>query len=434
MAGSESSFYDDSGFAPVTVPHAVTPLSWRYWNAQRVAAAVDLPAPLQRRAAGQLAPAGQPDHGRIRRGHGQRDGRDQRPAGGHPPGRVPAVLGRAHRPRHLGRQPALGPGGRQLPAGAADELRPRAEQRGLLPAGRDLPGRQAAGAPPGVPIRRVRPAGRRAQLAAAGGRGVHHRLGTADARRRQPAGRAVRRSQAGRRAGRAGQPGHARRHDHDAEPDRTGADHPVVDRQPQAVHGAGHAGLPRRGQPRPVPADRVPGRVVPARRLLPERRAAAAVRPEPAPALPVRRHGDASPGPADGRGDPEERAQLQHGPLLALPAVAALPRRLRRARAAGLGRGPGLAQRERRPGLAGPGGAERARHGEAGPEPAVGRHLGHPAQRDTRPPGPVGRHQAGRRPARRLAAQFGGDGLPPGHRVERGRLRLQRLHPRPGDR
>jgi beta-galactosidase len=33
MAGSESSFYDDSGFALVTVPHAVTPLSWRYWNA-----------------------------------------------------------------------------------------------------------------------------------------------------------------------------------------------------------------------------------------------------------------------------------------------------------------------------------------------------------------------------------------------------------------
>ena len=33
MAGSESSFYDDSGFALVTVPHTVTPLSWRYWNA-----------------------------------------------------------------------------------------------------------------------------------------------------------------------------------------------------------------------------------------------------------------------------------------------------------------------------------------------------------------------------------------------------------------
>jgi len=32
MAGSETSFYDDSGFAPVTVPHTVTPLSWRDWN------------------------------------------------------------------------------------------------------------------------------------------------------------------------------------------------------------------------------------------------------------------------------------------------------------------------------------------------------------------------------------------------------------------
>ena len=33
MAGAESSFYDDSAFAPVTVPHTVAPLSWRYWNA-----------------------------------------------------------------------------------------------------------------------------------------------------------------------------------------------------------------------------------------------------------------------------------------------------------------------------------------------------------------------------------------------------------------
>jgi beta-galactosidase len=32
MAGSESSFYDDSGFALVTLPHAVAPLSWRDWN------------------------------------------------------------------------------------------------------------------------------------------------------------------------------------------------------------------------------------------------------------------------------------------------------------------------------------------------------------------------------------------------------------------
>jgi beta-galactosidase len=35
MAGGESLFYDDSGFAPVTLPHAVTPLSWRYWNASQ---------------------------------------------------------------------------------------------------------------------------------------------------------------------------------------------------------------------------------------------------------------------------------------------------------------------------------------------------------------------------------------------------------------
>ncbi|MGD0243791.1 MAG: glycoside hydrolase family 2 TIM barrel-domain containing protein [Streptosporangiaceae bacterium] len=31
-AGSESSFYDDSNFAPVTLPHTVTPLSWQNWD------------------------------------------------------------------------------------------------------------------------------------------------------------------------------------------------------------------------------------------------------------------------------------------------------------------------------------------------------------------------------------------------------------------
>jgi beta-galactosidase len=31
-AGSEGTLYDDSGFAPVTVPHAVTPLSWGSWD------------------------------------------------------------------------------------------------------------------------------------------------------------------------------------------------------------------------------------------------------------------------------------------------------------------------------------------------------------------------------------------------------------------
>ena len=32
MAGSESSFYDDSNFAPIALPHNVTPLSWRNWD------------------------------------------------------------------------------------------------------------------------------------------------------------------------------------------------------------------------------------------------------------------------------------------------------------------------------------------------------------------------------------------------------------------
>ncbi len=31
-SGSESSFFDDSNFAPVTLPHTVTPLSWQNWN------------------------------------------------------------------------------------------------------------------------------------------------------------------------------------------------------------------------------------------------------------------------------------------------------------------------------------------------------------------------------------------------------------------
>jgi beta-galactosidase len=31
-SGSESSFYDDSNFAPVTVPHTVIPLSWQNWD------------------------------------------------------------------------------------------------------------------------------------------------------------------------------------------------------------------------------------------------------------------------------------------------------------------------------------------------------------------------------------------------------------------
>jgi beta-galactosidase len=35
MAGSESAFYDDSNFAPVTIPHTVAPLSWQNWDYNR---------------------------------------------------------------------------------------------------------------------------------------------------------------------------------------------------------------------------------------------------------------------------------------------------------------------------------------------------------------------------------------------------------------
>ena len=219
-----------------------------------------------------------------------------------------------------------------------------------------------------------------------------------------------------------------------AEPDRVRAGQPVVAGQPQAVHGPGHAEFPRHRQPHAVPADRVPRGVLPARRLLPEREAAAAVRPQPAPALPVRRHGHGRPGAAQGRRDPQERVQLQHGPLLALPAVTGLPRRVRRARPAGLGGGAGLAQREQHGGLAGCCGAGRQGHGDQGPEPSLGDHLGHPAERMQELPRAVGRDQAGRAGAGQHPAEFRRDGLPRGPHLERGRLRLQRLRDQRQDR
>ena len=86
------------------------------------------------------------------------------------------------------------------------------------------------------------------------------------------------------------------------------------------------------------------------------------------------------------------------------------------------------------PALAGPRGAERPRHGDQGPEPSLGGHLGHQAQRDPGLPRAVGRDQAGRAGARPLAAEFRRDGVPRGRHLERGRLRLQRLRDRPEDR
>ena len=99
MAGSESSFYNDSGFAPVTLPHTVTPLSWRNWNAE----AWQQMWIYRRRFSGAALVSSRRPGNRIMVDF---DGvmvnatvviNDETVS--HPPGRVPAVLGRADRPR-----------------------------------------------------------------------------------------------------------------------------------------------------------------------------------------------------------------------------------------------------------------------------------------------------------------------------------------------
>ena len=434
-SGSESSFFDDSNFAPVTLPHTVTPLSWQNWDYLGLAAGVDLPAPLQRGAPARRAQSGQPDPRRLQRGHGQRVGGDQRPGGQHPSGRLPALLGRTHRAR----SPAATTCSRSSWTRAACRCR-RSAWAAARPA---IDFFQPGGIYRDVRLR-VLPQVFLSDLFAQpadvlssqprvdvectiDSAATTHATGTLLVELLDG-------TDADRGADHDGD-GHLARGQHrQAEPDRSRTGQPVVARQPEAVHRPGHFELPRPRQPRPVPADRVPRGVLPARGLLPEREAAAAVRAQPAPALPVRRHGDARPGTAQGRRDPQERLQLQHGALLALSPVTGLPRRLRRTRPAGLGGSAGLAQRQHHPGLAGSRGAERPRHGDQGPEPSLGGHLGHQAQRDPGLPRAVGRDQAGRAGARQLAAEFGRDGLPRGRHLERGRLRLQRLRDRPEDR
>ena len=79
-----------------------------------------------------------------------------------------------------------------------------------------------------------------------------------------------------------------------------------------------------------------------------------------------------------------QEPQLQHGALLALPAVPRLPGRMRRTRDHGLGGNPGLGLSRRR-GVAVDHDAERSRHGGPRSQPAVRDHLGGAAQRG--PPG-----------------------------------------------
>ncbi len=52
--GAEQPGFDDSGFAAVTLPHTVTPLSWGDWDVTQLAERVDLPQAL-RPAAGPAA-------------------------------------------------------------------------------------------------------------------------------------------------------------------------------------------------------------------------------------------------------------------------------------------------------------------------------------------------------------------------------------------
>ena len=150
----------------------------------------------------------------------------------------------------------------------------------------------------------------------------------------------------------------------------------------EPLSGVGH-GDRRRGDSLPAGDDRVPSGELRARWLLPKRPAADHLRAQSPPALPVYGNGRARATTAPRRRAAQERARLQHGPLLSLSPVAVLSRRLRRARVDGVGGTTRVAVRGQRR-LPGPRGAERARHGDPRPQPPVGDHLGAPAS--TRPP------------------------------------------------
>ena len=139
--------------------------------------------------------------------------------------------------------------------------------------------------------------------------------------------------------------------------------------------------------------------------------------------------GMAAPGAAAGarRRADQERAQLQHGPLLALSAVAALPRRLRSARADGLGGAAGLAVHRRSTTLRRSSSQNVQDMVDARPQPAVGDRLGHTAGRDRELLRRSTPRPASSPTARRHTADHRRDGHPVDDRLGRGRLRLRRL-------
>ncbi len=222
MAGSESSFYDDSGFAPVTVPHAVTPLSWRYWNAS---AWQQLWIYRRHFNGGPLVSSRRPGNRIMVEFDGVMVNAtvviNDRTVATHQGGYLPfsaeltghvtsgdnllSVLVDANclpvPPMSYGR----GPNSVDFfqPGGIYRDVRLRVLPQAFLSDVFALPA-DVLSSQPRVDVECT----------------IDSALPThADG---TPAGRAVRRGQPGRQAGRAGQPGHARRHDHEAEPDRTG--------------------------------------------------------------------------------------------------------------------------------------------------------------------------------------------------------------------
>ena len=193
MAGSESSFYNDSGFAPVTLPHTVTPLSWRNWNAE----AWQQMWIYRRHFSGAALVSSRKPGNRIMVDF---DGVmvnatvviNNQTVSTHQGGYLPfsaELTGHVSPGENLLSVlvdanclpvPPMGYGG---VAASVDFFQPGGIYRDVTP----------QGASAGVPDRRVRLAGRRAHFAAAGRRGVHHRLGTAGARQWHAAGRTARR-------------------------------------------------------------------------------------------------------------------------------------------------------------------------------------------------------------------------------------------------
>ena len=161
------------------------------------------------------------------------------------------------------------------------------------------------------------------------------------------------------------------------------------------------------------------------RQVLHQRAGVEAARARPARVLPLHRPGRAEPLAGQGRRHPQAGTRRQHRAHLALSAGSGVPRPRRRDRPAGHGGDPGLAV-HRRHRLAGHRGGERARDGDARPQPPLDRAVGRADQRVRRQPQLLHPHQRPGPPARPVPADRRRPQLQ-GQRVPRRRLHLQRL-------